>query len=137
MCRIGGRDGFWPLVQNSSTSSWGDLLHELAEDHRLQLRARTLDRDRRAQVAGRSTEEADLLVPRHQGLVADRGRLAASGLVFSGTSPDGTLVEALELPGHPWFVAVQCHPEFKSKPTKPHPLFRDFVRAAVKHRLGK
>ena len=65
-----------------------------------------------------------------------RDRLAAAGLVFSGTSPDGTLVEALELPGHPWFVAVQCHPEFKSKPTKPHPLFRDFIGAAVKHRQG-
>ena len=44
---------------------------------------------------------------------------------FSGTSPDGKLVEVIELPDHPWFVAVQCHPEFKSKPTKAHPLFRE------------
>ncbi|HYH66652.1 MAG TPA: gamma-glutamyl-gamma-aminobutyrate hydrolase family protein, partial [Urbifossiella sp.] len=66
-----------------------------------------------------------------------RDRLAAAGLVFSGTSPDGTLVEALELRGHPWFVAVQCHPEFKSKPTKPHPLFRDFIGAAVRHQQAK
>jgi len=66
-----------------------------------------------------------------------RDRLAAAGLVFSGTSPDGTLVEALELRGHPWFVAVQCHPEFKSKPTKPHPLFRDFIGAAVRHLQAK
>ena len=60
-----------------------------------------------------------------------RGRLEAGGLVVSGTSPDGALVEAIELPGHPWFVAVQCHPEFRSKPTRPHPLFRDFVGAAL------
>jgi CTP synthase len=66
-----------------------------------------------------------------------RDRLAAAGLVFSGTSPEGSLVEAIELPDHPWFVAVQCHPEFRSKPTKPHPLFRDFIGAAVRHRLGK
>ncbi|MBY0460496.1 MAG: CTP synthase, partial [Gemmataceae bacterium] len=52
-----------------------------------------------------------------------RDRLAAAGLVFSGTSPTGDLVEAIELPNHPWFVAVQAHPEFLSKPTQPHPLF--------------
>jgi CTP synthase len=68
---------------------------------------------------------------------AYRDRLAAAGLVFSGTSPEGSLVEAIELPTHPWFVAVQCHPEFRSKPTRPHPLFRDFIGAAVRHRLGK
>ncbi|MBA4066253.1 MAG: CTP synthetase [Isosphaera sp.] len=63
-----------------------------------------------------------------------RERLAARGLVVSGTSPDGNLVEAVELPGHPWFVAVQCHPEFRSKPTQPHPLFRDFVGASLRCR---
>ena len=60
-----------------------------------------------------------------------REQLEEAGLVVSGTSPDGGLVEVIELPGHPWFVAVQCHPEFKSKPTKAHPLFRDFVGAAL------
>jgi CTP synthase len=50
---------------------------------------------------------------------------------FSGTSPDGALVEVIELPEHPWFVAVQYHPEFKSKPTSPQPLFAGFVGAAV------
>jgi CTP synthase len=68
---------------------------------------------------------------------AYRDRLAQAGLRFSGTSPDGSLVEAIELPDHPWFVAVQCHPEFKSKPTQPHPLFRDFIGASLLHRLGK
>ena len=60
-----------------------------------------------------------------------RERLEAAGLVVSGTSPDGKLVEAIELHGHPWFVAVQSHPEFLSKPTAAHPLFRDFVGASL------
>jgi CTP synthase len=54
------------------------------------------------------------------------------GMVFSGLSPDGRLVEIIELKGHPWFVACQFHPEFVSRPLAPHPLFRDFVRAAVR-----
>ena len=60
-----------------------------------------------------------------------RERLTAAGLAISGLSPDGRLVEMVELPGHPWFVATQGHPEFKSRPTRPHPLFRDFVGAAI------
>jgi CTP synthase len=60
-----------------------------------------------------------------------RRRLEEAGLVFSGTSPDGRLVEMIELPDHPWFVAGQFHPEFRSRPTRPHPLFRDFVGAAT------
>jgi CTP synthase len=58
--------------------------------------------------------------------------LEKGGLVFSGMSPDGTLPEIVERPDHPWFVGVQFHPEFKSRPTSPHPLFRDFVGAATK-----
>ena len=54
-----------------------------------------------------------------------------------GTSPDGSLVEIIELPEHPWFVAVQFHPEFKSQPTRPHPLFSGFVGAAVQHRVAQ
>jgi CTP synthase len=60
-----------------------------------------------------------------------------AGFVVSGTSPDGKLVEVIELPDHPWFVAVQCHPEFHSKPTRAHPLFRDFVAAGLVHRSKK
>ena len=56
---------------------------------------------------------------------------------FSGTSPDGNLVEVVELNDHPWFLAVQSHPEFKSKPTKAHPLFVDFVQAARVRHEGK
>jgi CTP synthase len=63
-----------------------------------------------------------------------RDLLSSRGMVFSGTSPDGSLVEAIELANHPWFVAVQCHPEFQSKPTRPHPLFRDFIGASLRNR---
>jgi CTP synthase len=61
-----------------------------------------------------------------------RERLAKAGLVLSGTSPDGRLVEMVELPDHPWFVACQFHPEFQSTPFHPHPLFTGFVGAAIK-----
>jgi CTP synthase len=60
-----------------------------------------------------------------------RERLLAAGLVVSGTYQEGRLVEIVELPDHPWFVASQFHPEFKSRPTRPAPLFRDFVGAAL------
>jgi CTP synthase len=66
-----------------------------------------------------------------------RAQFAEHGMVFSGTSPDGQLVEVVELGRHPWFVAVQCHPEFKSKPTKAHPLFEGFVRASLARREQK
>jgi len=58
-------------------------------------------------------------------------RLEEKGLVISGTSPDGTLVEMVELKGHPWFLGCQFHPEFKSRPMNPHPLFREFIRASL------
>lgn len=63
-----------------------------------------------------------------------RDRLAEKGMVFSGLSPDGKLVEMIELQNHPWFVATQAHPEFKSQPLKPHPLFAAFVGAALERR---
>jgi CTP synthase len=62
--------------------------------------------------------------------------LAEHGLRISGRSPDGKFVEIAELPGHPWYLAVQFHPEFKSKPTRPHPLFAAFVDACHKHRTA-
>ena len=61
-----------------------------------------------------------------------QARLEAGGLVFSGMSPDGMLPEIVERPDHPWFVGVQFHPELKSKPFDPHPLFASFIKAAVK-----
>ena len=66
-----------------------------------------------------------------------RDGLARAGLVFSGVWPDGFLVEIIENPAHPWFVATQFHPEFKSRPNRPHPLFRDFIGAARKYQKNK
>ena len=62
---------------------------------------------------------------------AYRTQLVEAGLAVSGLSPDERLVEMIELPDHPWFVATQAHPEFKSRPGKPHPLFRDFIAACL------
>jgi CTP synthase len=66
-----------------------------------------------------------------------RRKLEDAGLVCSGESPDGTLVEIIELADHPWFVAGQFHPEFKSRPDRPQPLFRDFIGAAIARRHGE
>ena len=60
-----------------------------------------------------------------------RDRLSAAGLVLSGTSPDGRLVEIVEVPDHPWFLGCQFHPEFASTPFRPHPLFVSFIRATL------
>ena len=62
-----------------------------------------------------------------------RETLRKVGLRVTGVCPEGDLVEIVELEGHPWFVGVQFHPEFRSRPLEPHPLFRDFVGAAVAH----
>ena len=62
-----------------------------------------------------------------------RAAFEAAGVVFSGTSPDERLVEIMELPSHPFFLAVQFHPELKSRPHRPHPVFREFVKAATEH----
>ncbi len=65
---------------------------------------------------------------------AYRQALEEAGLIVSGTSPDGNLVEIIELADHPWFLGCQFHPEFQSKPMRPHPLFRDFIKAAINHK---
>ncbi len=61
---------------------------------------------------------------------AYRERIEEAGFVFSGTSPDGKLVEIIEMPDHPFYLACQFHPEFQSKPHQPHPLFKGFIAAA-------
>ncbi|QDT72559.1 CTP synthase [Lacipirellula limnantheis] len=66
-----------------------------------------------------------------------RQQFVANGMRIAGTSPDGSLAEIIELPGHRWFVAVQYHPEFKSKPTDAHPLFAGFIKAAITHHAAK
>jgi CTP synthase len=72
---------------------------------------------------------------RHRFEVSNRYReaLESAGMTLAGQSPDGRLVEIIELRDHPWFVASQFHPEFKSRPEKPHPLFVGFVAAAIAH----
>lgn len=66
-----------------------------------------------------------------------RPDLLNGGMIFAGTSPDNHIVEMVEIPDHPWFVAGQFHPEFKSRPNRPHPLFRGFVTAAAAHMNSK
>jgi CTP synthase len=66
-----------------------------------------------------------------------RRQFEAAGLVATGVSPSGNLVEAVEIPAHPWFVAVQYHPEFKSKPLQPHPLFVGFVQASLERKAQR
>ena len=68
---------------------------------------------------------------------AYRDQLAAAGLIASGTSPDGTLVEIMELVGHPWFLGCQFHPELKSRPLDCHPLFRGLIKAAIAHKAAR
>jgi CTP synthase len=87
----------------------------------------------------RSAYGAEVVYERHRHRFevnnAYRERLGESGMRWSGVSPDDRLVEFIELRDHPWFVATQAHPELKSRPNRPHPLFRDFVGAAAS-RLG-
>jgi CTP synthase len=68
---------------------------------------------------------------RYEVNMAYREQLEEKGMVFAGLSPDGLLPETIELANHPWFVGVQYHPELKSRPFQPHPLFASFVAAAV------
>jgi len=62
-----------------------------------------------------------------------RKQLESAGLIISGTSPDKNLVEIVELKDHPWFLGCQFHPEFKSRPDNPHPIFRDFVQVSLEN----
>jgi CTP synthase len=62
-----------------------------------------------------------------------RPDLQKAGMILSGVSPDGQLVEMIELRDHPWFVGTQAHPEFKSRPNRPHPLFREFIAAVIRN----
>jgi CTP synthase len=82
--------------------------------------------------------KADVISERHRHRYevnnAFKDQLAAKGMIFSGICPDNNLVEMIELPDHPWFVAGQFHPELKSRATNAHPLFREFVRAAIEYR---
>ena len=79
-----------------------------------------------------TTEISERHRHRYEVNVAYRERLEAAGLTFSGMSPDGILPEIVEYKDHPWFIGVQYHPELKSRPFEPHPLFAEFIDAALK-----
>lgn len=89
----------------------------------------------------RDIYDEELIAERHRHRYefnnAYRDSFAQSGMVFGGTSPDGRLIEAIELPGHPFYVAVQYHPEFKSRPNKAHPIFRAFIAASLENKDRK
>ena len=71
---------------------------------------------------------------RYEANIAYRDKFEKKGMIFSGLSPDNKLPEIIELKNHPWFIGVQFHPEFKSRPLSPHPLFSSFIKAAKNHR---
>jgi len=96
-----------------------------------------LRRGSRALAAYKKIEIAERHRHRYEFNNGYRERLEAKGMVVSGVMPERNLVEIIELKDHPWFVAVQFHPEFKSRPLKAHPLFREFVRAALKNRRSR
>src|SRR5881296_3555502 len=95
-----------------------------------------LEKGSRAHEAYGHTEVLERHRHRYEFNNSFRDRLTKHGLVLSGLSPDGRLVEIIELPHHPWFVATQFHPEFNSRPRRPHPLFQGFMRAALQHKVG-
>ena len=66
-----------------------------------------------------------------------REEMEKGGMMLAGISPDKHIVEMVEIPDHPWFVACQFHPEFKSRPNRPHPLFRGLIAAAVEHKNAR
>ena len=70
---------------------------------------------------------------RYEVNIAYREKFEKKGMIFSGLSPDNQLPEIIELKNHPWFIGVQFHPEFKSRPLSPHPLFSSFIKAAKNH----
>ncbi|MGI9188983.1 MAG: CTP synthase [Longimicrobiaceae bacterium] len=96
---------------------------------------RVLPGSRAAEIYG-STEISERHRHRYEVNNRYRDALAEHGMVVSATSPDGNLVEMIEIPDHPWFVASQFHPELKSRPDHPHPLFASFIAAAVQRRDG-
>jgi len=93
-----------------------------------------LDEESRSAACYESVEISERHRHRYEFNNVYRQQFTAHGALIAGTSPDGSLVEIIELPDHPWFVAVQFHPEFKSKPTKAQPLFQGFIAAAVERR---
>jgi CTP synthase len=98
---------------------------------RLGAYAATLNADSRIAAVYGKTHIEERHRHRYEVNMEYRTKLEAKGLVFAGVSPDGLLPETIEFPSHPWFIGVQYHPELKSRPFEPHPLFASFIAAAV------
>ncbi len=93
-------------------------------------KAKLAEGSRIADIYG-STEITERHRHRYEVNMGYRDKLEAKGMIFAGVSPDGLLPETVEFPDHPWFVGVQYHPELKSRPFEPHPLFASFIAAAI------
>jgi CTP synthase len=104
---------------------------DLGGTMRLGAYAAALQRGSRVEAIYGSTEISERHRHRYEVNTNYRGRLEQHGMRFSGMSPDGLLPEMIEYEDHPWFVGVQFHPELKSRPFEPHPLFASFIEAAV------
>jgi CTP synthase len=89
-------------------------------------------RTRLAKVYGRAGTVKERHRHRYEFNNRYRKRFEKAGMVFSGLSPDGKLVEAIELPDHPFFIGTQFHPEYKSRPLSPHPIFVEFLNSVIK-----
>ena len=87
--------------------------------------------DTKLHVAYQSLEASERHRHRYEFNNKYRDVFEAQGVIFSGTSPGESLVEVMEIPNHPWYVACQFHPEFKSRPYRPHPLFKDFIKYSL------
>jgi CTP synthase len=91
-----------------------------------------LEQNTNASVAYKQKDISERHRHRYEFNNAYKGVLTRMGMRISGTSPDGELVEIVEIEDHPWFLGCQFHPEFKSRPTDPHPLFKAFIEASLK-----
>ena len=114
------------LEKRSSTGDLGGTMRLGAYEAALKPGSRVAD------IYG-ATEITERHRHRYEVNFAFREQLEGKGLSFSGSSPDGLLPEIVEIPNHPWFIGVQYHPELKSRPFAPHPLFASFIKAAVDH----
>jgi CTP synthase len=112
-------------------------VEELGGTMRLGAWACKLEPGSKAQQAYGQTEISERHRHRYEFNREYEDMLTAGGLRITGSTPDGTYVEIVEIPGHPFFLGCQFHPEFKSKPLEPHPLFTAFVKAAYEHRLSR
>jgi CTP synthase len=130
---------FDPAAQHRVIYKLRELLgvEEMGGTMRLGAWTCILEQDSLARSAYGTTEISERHRHRYEFNREYEALLTGGGLRITGTTPDATYVEIVEIPGHPYFLGCQFHPEFKSKPLEPHPLFREFVAASYKNRVGK